>query len=73
MNVYFVVTEGGEMFVREDMLDFYARHSDVSFQVYTNGTLIDKKMAALVELAPSPVNDNLSIPLCSALAMAMTS
>jgi len=45
MGVYFVVTEGGETFVREDMLDFYARHNDVSFQVYTNGTLIDKKMA----------------------------
>jgi len=30
-------------------------------------------VASLVELAPSPVNDNLSIPLCSALAMAMAS
>ncbi|UCB57539.1 MAG: radical SAM protein [Candidatus Omnitrophota bacterium] len=46
MGVYFVVTEGGETFVREDLLDFYARHNDVFFQVYTNGTLIDKKMAA---------------------------
>ncbi len=45
MGIYFVVTEGGETFVREDMPDFYTRHNDVFFQVYTNGTLIDKKMA----------------------------
>ena len=45
MGIYFVVTEGGETFLRRDLLDFYARHNDVSFQVYTNGTLIDKQMA----------------------------
>ncbi len=51
MGVYFVVTEGGETFVRQDLLDFYARHNDVSFQIYTNGTLIDRKLAkALAKL-----------------------
>ncbi len=49
MGIYFVTTQGGEMFVREDMFDFYKKHSDVYFQVYTNGTLIDKKMAKRIE------------------------
>lgn len=46
MGIYFIVTQGGEMFVYEEMLEVYKRHSDVYFQVYTNGTLIDKKMAS---------------------------
>lgn len=33
------------MFVYEEMLDLYKKHKDMYFQVYTNGTLIDKKMA----------------------------
>ncbi len=45
MGIYFVVTEGGETFVRKDILQFFAKHSDVSFQIYTNGTLIDRNMA----------------------------
>jgi len=48
MGIHFVVTEGGETFIREDLPDFYARHNDVAFQVYTNGTLIDKKMAKIL-------------------------
>ncbi|MCM8799809.1 MAG: radical SAM protein [Candidatus Omnitrophica bacterium] len=46
MGIYFIVTQGGEMFVYEEMLEVYKKHSDVYFQVYTNGTLIDKKMAS---------------------------
>jgi MoaA/NifB/PqqE/SkfB family radical SAM enzyme len=45
MGIHFVVTEGGETLIRKDMLDFFAKHGDVFFLVYTNGTLIDKKMA----------------------------
>lgn len=45
MGVYSVVTEGGETFMRQDMLDFFAQHDDMYFQLYTNGTLIDKKLA----------------------------
>ncbi len=45
MGIYFIATQGGEMFIREDMFDLYKRHNDVYFQVYTNGTLIDRQMA----------------------------
>lgn len=45
MGIHFIVTQGGEMFVYEEMLEVYKRHRDVYFQVYTNGILIDKKMA----------------------------
>jgi len=51
MGIYFIVTQGGEMFVYEEMLALYKKHRDIYFQVYTNGTLIDRKMArALVKL-----------------------
>ncbi|MBM4332811.1 MAG: radical SAM protein [Deltaproteobacteria bacterium] len=45
MGIYFITVSGGEPFIREDLLDIFAAHSDVYFQVYTNGTLIDERMA----------------------------
>jgi MoaA/NifB/PqqE/SkfB family radical SAM enzyme len=45
MGVYFVTVSGGEPFIRPDLLDIFAAHRDQYFQVYTNGTLIDRKMA----------------------------
>jgi len=48
MGIHFIVTQGGEMFVYAEMLDLYRKHKDIYFQVYTNGTLIDKKMAAVL-------------------------
>ena len=45
MGIYFIVTLGGEMLTRPDLFDFWKKHNDVFFQVYTNGTLIDKKVA----------------------------
>ena len=45
MGIYFVTISGGEPFVREDLLEIFAAHSDVYFQVYTNGTCIDDRMA----------------------------
>jgi MoaA/NifB/PqqE/SkfB family radical SAM enzyme len=48
MGIHFIVTQGGEMFVYDQMLDLYKRHKDIYFQVYTNGTLIDKKMAKII-------------------------
>lgn len=45
MGIYFITISGGEPFIRKDMLDIYEKHSDMYFQVYTNGILIDKKMA----------------------------
>lgn len=45
MGVYFVTVSGGEPFIRPDLLDILAAHKDQYFQVYTNGTLIDREMA----------------------------
>jgi MoaA/NifB/PqqE/SkfB family radical SAM enzyme len=45
MGTYFVTVSGGEPFLRRDLLDIFAAHPDMYFQVYTNGTLIDGSMA----------------------------
>ncbi len=51
MGIYFITISGGEPFVRQDLLDIFADHRDMYFQVFTNGTLINEQMAgALSEL-----------------------
>jgi MoaA/NifB/PqqE/SkfB family radical SAM enzyme len=45
LGMYFITTQGGETFLRKDMFNIYEKHDDVYFQVYSNGTLIDKKTA----------------------------
>ncbi len=45
MGVHFVTISGGEPFLRPDILDIFAVHGDIYFQVYTNGTLIDESLA----------------------------
>lgn len=45
MGMYFIVTLGGETFMREDIFDAYEKHNDTYWLQYTNGTLIDEKMA----------------------------
>jgi MoaA/NifB/PqqE/SkfB family radical SAM enzyme len=45
MGIYFIVISGGEPLFYKPLLDIFRRHDDITFQVYTNGTLIDKKMA----------------------------
>ncbi len=45
MGMYFVVTLGGETFMREDIFDAYEKHNDTYWLQYTNGTLIDENMA----------------------------
>ncbi|MBW1936813.1 MAG: radical SAM protein, partial [Deltaproteobacteria bacterium] len=56
MGIYFVTVSGGEPFFREDILDLFASHNDMYFQVFTNGTLIDstlaKKISKLGNIAP---------------------
>jgi len=42
MGIHFIVVSGGEPFIRKDLLDIYEKHSDVGFQVYTNGSLLDE-------------------------------
>ncbi|MBE0428847.1 MAG: radical SAM protein [Thermoleophilia bacterium] len=51
MGIRFFVITGGEPFVYRPLLGLIDKHDDVAFQIYTNGTLIDDKMAVrLVEL-----------------------
>jgi MoaA/NifB/PqqE/SkfB family radical SAM enzyme len=45
MGVAFFTILGGEPFIREDLFEIYKKHSDTYFQVYTNGTLIDERVA----------------------------
>lgn len=46
MGVYFITISGGEPFVLgEDLLSIMERHHSILFQVYTNGTLIDREVA----------------------------
>ena len=51
-GMHFIVLSGGEPFLRwEDMARMAKKHNDVAFMVYTNGTLISKKVVAgLAEL-----------------------
>jgi len=57
LAIHFITTQGGEMFLRKDMFDIYEKHNDVYFQVYSNGTLIDKKTAKrLADLGNVEVN-----------------
>ena len=45
MGIVYTVVSGGEPFFSKDVLDMWERHRNMLFQVYTNGTLIDKEMA----------------------------
>lgn len=45
MGTYFIVISGGEPFYYKPLFEIFRKHSDVTFQVYTNGTLIDKELA----------------------------
>ena len=45
MGIYFITISGGEPFIRRDLLDIFAAHDDLYFQVYTNGTFIDSSLA----------------------------
>jgi len=49
LGIYFITISGGEPFLREDLLDLFAKHNDMYFQVYTNGTLINKDLAKKLE------------------------
>jgi MoaA/NifB/PqqE/SkfB family radical SAM enzyme len=49
MGIYFYVISGGEAFIREDILDIFAKHDDCYFLVYTNGTLLQDKLIDRLE------------------------
>jgi len=44
MGIHLVIITGGEPFLRKDLFDLFEKHEDTTFQIYTNGTLIDEKM-----------------------------
>ena len=46
LGIYFVVVSGGEPFLRADLLEMFARHPDIEFLVFTNGTLIARRALA---------------------------
>jgi len=41
----FIVFTGGEPLTRQGIFDICERHPDMAFQVYTNGTLVNEKLA----------------------------
>ena len=45
MGIYFFTISGGEPFFRKEHLKIFEKYNDCYFLVYTNGTLIDKKLA----------------------------
>jgi MoaA/NifB/PqqE/SkfB family radical SAM enzyme len=45
LGIHLITISGGEPFIRRDLLDLFEKHSDVAFQIYTNGTCIDEAMA----------------------------
>ncbi len=45
MGIYFITVSGGEPFLRKDLLELFAKHNDMYFQVFTNGTLINRELA----------------------------
>lgn len=45
MGIYFVTISGGEPFIWPHLFKLLKEHNDVYFLIYTNGTLINKKMA----------------------------
>lgn len=44
-GIFFYTFSGGEPFIRKDLLDIIQKNNDCYFQIYTNGSLIDGKMA----------------------------
>lgn len=45
MGIRAVIVSGGEPFINPWILDIFKKHADCYFLVYTNGTLIDKRLA----------------------------
>ena len=44
LGIFLYVVSGGEPFVWDGLLDIFEKHNDCTFQVYTNGTLLDDAM-----------------------------
>jgi MoaA/NifB/PqqE/SkfB family radical SAM enzyme len=49
MGIFVAVILGGEPFIRDDIWELYRRHKDIVFQVFTNGTTINERIAKKIE------------------------
>jgi MoaA/NifB/PqqE/SkfB family radical SAM enzyme len=45
LGIYWMIMSGGEPFMYPRLFDLAARHSDMAFMLYTNGTRIDDRVA----------------------------
>jgi MoaA/NifB/PqqE/SkfB family radical SAM enzyme len=45
LGIYTIVMSGGEPFIYPYLLDMVAKHNDIAFMIYTNGTRIDDAVA----------------------------
>lgn len=45
LGTYAITLLGGEPFIRDDVLDLFDRHPEMTFQVFTNGTLVTDEVA----------------------------
>ncbi|ACA60223.1 radical SAM protein [Candidatus Desulforudis audaxviator] len=45
LGIYWIVMSGGEPFLYPRLFDLAAKHSDMAFMLYTNGTRIDDRVA----------------------------
>ncbi|ABB14043.1 radical SAM protein [Carboxydothermus hydrogenoformans] len=45
LGIYWIVMSGGEPFMYPYLFDLAAKHNDMAFMIYTNGTRIDEKTA----------------------------
>ncbi|MGB9803432.1 radical SAM protein [Desulfofundulus sp.] len=45
LGIYWIVFSGGEPLLYPHLFDLMAKHNDMAFMAYTNGTLINEKMA----------------------------
>ncbi|HHY93468.1 MAG TPA: radical SAM protein [Firmicutes bacterium] len=45
LGIYWIVLSGGEPLVYKRVFDLFAKHPDVAFMAFTNGTMIDDRMA----------------------------
>jgi MoaA/NifB/PqqE/SkfB family radical SAM enzyme len=49
LGIYFASFVGGEPFLWDGLMSLFAQHSDMYFQVYTNGTLMKEKTISQIE------------------------
>ncbi|MBM4137259.1 MAG: radical SAM protein [Nitrospira sp.] len=57
MGIYFIVVSGGEPFFRNDLFEIIEKHNDMSFHIFTNGSLLNeervKRLADLGNVLPA--------------------